>query len=207
MKTLVLVKLRYKYIIKKTYAVLVDGDYYVVIVDYKKFNEKRYSLDGKFCLFAEDYLDYDFVCTRTMRRVVYDDESQYVFKSSNSIVRIDIPDEMFETMLEDGAIALDIIDKSYIAGDAYWKFQESVVLKVVSNKYYISAEYKDKKDNNCSSKIHYHRQYKIEINDQGRQIIIHFDGAQVKNMTVDGDIKEEVEVLTSSIVSNINFLI
>ena len=207
MKGLVFVKLRYKHRTKKAYATLIDGDYYVVIIDYKKFNEKRYSPNGKFCLFAGDYLDYDFVCSSIMRRVVYDDESKDILKSSNSIVKIDITDEMFEDMLKDGSIALDMIGKSYISVDDRWRFQESIILKVIPNKYYISAEYKDEKGDNCSSKIHYHHQDKIEIYDRGRNIVIHFDGAQVKNMTVDGNIKEEVEVLASTIVSNINFLI
>ena len=45
------------------------------------------------------------------------------------------------------------------------------------------------------------------MEDGGRNISIELDYACIKNMIVDGNIKEEVEVSTSSILENNNFLI
>lgn len=207
MPRLVFTKLRHDNKTIRTYATLKDGQYYVVVFDGKKFNEKRYSLDGKFCLLLEDYLDGNFVFSRTLGRVVYDDDSRDIFRSQKILDRVDISEEVFEKMIIDEIISLEMIKKTDIIDDSYWKFRDSVVLKAVTGKHYLLVEYKDETDNFSSSKIHYHYGKKVEMEDGGRNISIELDYACVKNMLVDGNIKEEVEVLTSTILGNNNFLI
>lgn len=207
MPQLVLVKLRHDNKTIRTYAVLIGGQYYVVVFDGKKFNEKRYSMDGKFCLLLEDYLDGNFVFSRTLGRVVYDDDSRDIFRSQKIIDRVDISEEVFEKMVIDEIISLEMIDKTDIIDDSYWKFQDSVVLKAIPSKHYLLVEYKDETGSFSSSKLHYHYGKKVEMEDGGRNIVINLDYACIKNMLVDGNIKEEVEVSTSSILENNNFLI
>lgn len=207
MVQLVLIKLRHDNKTIRTYATLKDGQYYVVVFDGKKFNEKRYSLDGKFCLLLEDYLDGNFVFSRTLGRVVYDDDSRDIFRSQKILDRVDISEEVFEKMIIDEIISLEMIKKTDIIDGSYWKFQESVVLKAIPSKHYLSVEYKDETDSFSSSKLHYHYGKKVEMEDEGRNIVIELDYACIKNMFVDGNIKEEVEVSTSSILENNNFLI
>ena len=202
---LVLVKLRHNHSTKKTYAVLSDGYYNMIVIDGKKFNECRYSLDGRFNVLVEDYIDDQFVMSRAMRKVVYDDENKDILKSSNVMQRVDVPNEIFDTMIIDGSIALEMIDKDDIMDGAHWKFQQKIIIKAIPNKYHLLAEYMDESGNICSSKIHYHYGEKITITDNGRNICINLDGACIKNMTVDGDIKEEVDVSTSTILSSKNF--
>lgn len=209
MPQLVLVKLRHDGKTAKTYATLKDGQYNMVVFDGGKFNEKRYSLDdqGRFCLLLEDYLDGNFVFSRTIGRAVYDDESREIFKSQKILDKVNIPKNLFEKMVSDESIALEEIDKTDIIDDSYWKFQESVILRAIPSKHYLLVEYKDETGGDSSSKIHYHYGKKIEMEDGGRNISIELDYACVKNMLVDGNIKEEVEVLTSTILGNNNFLI
>ena len=202
---LVLVKLRHNHSTKKTYAVLSGGHYNMIIIDGKKFNECRYSLDGRFNMLVEDYIDDQFVVSRAMRKVVYDDENQDILKSSNVIQRVDIPNEIFDAMVTDGSIDLEMIDKDDIMDDAHWKFQQKITIKATPNKYHLLVEYMDESGDVCSSKIHYHYGEKINITDSGRNICINLDGACIENMTVDGGIKEEVEVSTSTILSSKNF--
>lgn len=204
---LILTKFRHNNKTIRTYVALVDSGYYALIIDGEKFNKKRYSLDGKFCLLMEDYLDEQFIFSRVISRVVYDDENKDIFKSSKISQKIDVPKELFEKMIEDESVALENIDKTDVIDDSYWKFGESVTLKAIQGKYHLLAEYKDEEGNDASSKIHYHYGGKIEIEDAGRNIVVELDGACIKNMTVDGNIKEEVEVLTSTILENNNFLI
>ena len=207
MPRLVLTKLRHDNKTIRTYAVLISGQYYVVVFDGKKFNEKRYSLDGKFCLLLEDYLDGNFVFSRTLGRVVYDDGSRDIFRSQKILDRVDISEEVFEKMVIDEIISLEMIKKTGIIDDSYWKFQESVVLKAITGKHYILVGYKDETSSFSSSKLHYHYGKKVEMEDEGRNIVVNLDYACIKNMLVDGNIKEEVEVSTSTILENNNFLI
>lgn len=207
MVQLVLVKLRHDNKTIRTYATLKDGQYYVVVFDGKKFNEKRYSLDGKFCLLLEDYLDGNFVFSRTLGRVVYDDDSRDIFRSQKILDRVDISEEVFEKMIIDEIISLEMIKKTDIIDDSYWKFQESVILRAIPSKHYLLVEYKDETGSFSSSKLHYHYGKKVEMEDAGRNITIELDYACIKNMFVDGNIKEEVEVSTSTILENNNFLI
>jgi hypothetical protein len=207
MVQLVLVKLRHDNKTIRTYTTLKDGQYNMVIFDGRKFNEKRYSLDGKFCLLLEDYLDDSFVFSRTIRRVVYDDESREIFKSQKILDKVNIPNEIFDKMLKDESVTLEKIDKTDIIDGSYWKFQESVILRAIPSKYYLLVEYKDETGGDSYSKLHYHYGKKVEMEDGGRNITIELDYACIKNMLVDGNIKEEVEVLTSTILENNNFLI
>lgn len=209
MVQLVLVKLRYDNKTIRTYVTLKDGQYYVVVFDGRKFNEKRYSLDdeGKFCLLLEDYLDGNFVFSRTLGRVVYDDERRDIFRSQKILDRVNISEEVFEKMIIDEIISLEMINKTDIIDDSYWKFRESVILRAIPSKHYLLVEYKDETGGDSSSKIHYHYGKKVEMEDGGRNIVIELDYACIKNMLVDGNIKEEVEVLTSTILENNNFLI
>lgn len=207
MVQLVLIKLRHDNKTIRTYATLKDGGYHMVIFDGRKFNEKRYSMDGKFCLLLEDYLDGNFVFSRTLGRVVYDDDSRDIFRSQKILDRVDISDEVFEKMVIDEIISLEMIKKTDIIDDSYWKFQESVILRAIPTKHYLLVEYKDETGSFSSSKLHYHYGKKIEMEDGDRNISIELDYACVKNMLVDGNIKEEVEVLTSTILGNNNFLI
>lgn len=209
MVQLVLVKLRHDNKTIRTYATLKYGQYNMIIFDGRKFNEKRYSLDdsGRFCLLLEDYLDGNFVFSRTIGRAVYDDESREIFKSQKILDRVNIPDDMFEKMVSDESIALEKIDKTDIIDGSYWKFQESVILRAIPSKHYILVGYKDETDSFSSSKLHYHYGKKVEMEDGGRNISIELDYACIKNMLVDGNIKEEVEVSTSTILENNNFLI
>lgn len=206
---LVLVKLRHDNKTIRTYATLKDGGYHIVIFDGRKFNEKRYSLDdeGKFCLLLEDYLDGNFVFSRTLGRAVYDDESHDIFRSQKILDKVNIPNELFEKMVSDESIALEKIDKTDIIDDSYWKFQESVIIRAIPSKHYLLVEYKDETGGDSSSKLHYHYGKKVEMDDGCRSISIELDYACIKNMLVDGNIKEEVEVLTSTILENNNFLI
>lgn len=208
MVQLVLVKLRHDNKIIRTYATLKDGGYHMVIFDGRKFNEKRYSLDNnQFCLLLEDYLDGNFVFSRTIGRAVYDDKSREIFKSQKILDKVNIPNEIFDKMLKDESVALEKIDKTDIIDGSYWKFQESVILRAIPSKYYILVGYKDETGSFSSSKLHYHYGKKVEMEDGGRNISIELDHACIKNMFVDGNIKEEVEVSTSSILENNNFLI
>lgn len=208
MVQLVLVKLRHDNKTIRTYATLKDGGYHMVIFDGRKFNEKRYSLDNnQFCLLLEDYLDDNFVFSRTIGRAVYDDESREIFKSQKILDKVNIPNEIFDKMLKDESVALEKIDKTDIIDGSYWKFQESVILRAIPSKHYLLVEYKDETDSFSSSKLHYHYGKKVEMEDEGRNIVIELDYACIKNMFVDGNIKEEVEVSTSSILENNNFLI
>lgn len=208
MVQLVLVKLRHDNKTIRTYATLKDGGYHMVIFDGRKFNEKRYSLDNnQFCLLLEDYLDGNFVFSRTIGRAVYDDESREIFKSQKILDKVNIPNEIFDKMLKDESVALEKIDKTDIIDGSYWKFQESVILRAIPSKHYLLVEYKDETDSFSSSKLHYHYGKKVEMEDEGRNIVIELDYACIKNMFVDGNIKEEVEVSTSSILENNNFLI
>lgn len=208
MVQLVLVKLRHDNKTIRTYATLKDGGYYMVIFDGRKFNEKRYSLDNnQFCLLLEDYLDGNFVFSRTIGRAVYDDKSREIFKSQKILDKVNIPNEIFDKMLKDESIALEKIDKTDIIDGSYWKFQESVILRAIPSKHYILVGYKDETGSFSSSKLHYHYGKKVEMEDGGRNISIELDYACIKNMFVDGNIKEEVEVSTSSILENNNFLI
>lgn len=208
MVQLVLVKLRHDNKTIRTYATLKDGGYHMVIFDGRKFNEKRYSLDNnQFCLLLEDYLDGNFVFSRTIGRAVYDDESREIFKSQKILDKVNIPNEIFDKMLKDESVDLEKIDKTDIIDGSYWKFQESVVLKAIPSKYYILVEYKDETGGDSLSKLHYHYGKKVEMEDGGRNITIELDYACIKNMLVDGNIKEEVEVSTSTILGNNNFLI
>ena len=207
MPKLVLVKLRHDNKTIRTYAVLIGDQYYVVVFDGKKFNEKRYSLDGKFCLLLEDYLDGNFVFSRTLGRVVYDDDSRDIFRSQKILDRVDISEEVFEKMIIDEIISLEMIKKTDIIDDSYWKFRDSVILRAIPNKYYLLVEYKDETDSLSSSKLHYHYGKNVEMISEGRNIVIELDYARIKNMLVDGNIKEEVEVSTSTILSNKDFLI
>lgn len=207
MPRLVLTKLRHDNKTIRTYTILIGGQYYVVVFDGKKFNEKRYSLDGKFCLLLEDYLDGNFVFSRTLGRVVYDDKNRDIFRSQKILDRVDISEEVFEKMIIDEIISLEMIKKTDIIDDSYWKFQESVILKAVEGKHYLLVEYKDETDSCSSSKLHYHYGKNVEMKDGGRNIVINFDYACIKNMIVDGNIKEEVEVSTSTILSTSDFLI
>lgn len=206
---LVLVKLRHDNKTIRTYATLKDGGYHMIIFDGRKFNEKRYSLDdaGRFCLLLEDYLDGNFVFSRTIGRAVYDDERRDIFRSQKILDKVSIQDWLFEKMVSDGSVALEKINKTDIIDDSYWKFRDSVVLKAVTGKHYLLVEYKDETGSFSSSKIHYHYGKKVEMEDCGRNISIELDYACVKNMLVDGNIKEEVEVSTSTILENNNFLI
>lgn len=204
---LILTKFRHNNKTIRTYVALVDSSYYALIIDGQKFNKKRYSLDGKFCLLMEDYLDEQFTFSRVISRVVYDDENQDIFRSSKISQKIDVHKEIFDEMIGDETVALEKIDKGDIIDDSYWKFQESVILRAIPSKYHLLAEYKDETDGDSSSKIHYHYGRKIEMTDNSRNIVINLDGACIKNMLVDGNIKEEVEVLTSTILENNNFLI
>lgn len=208
MVQLVLVKLRHDNKTIRTYATLKDGGYHMVIFDGRKFNEKRYSLDNnQFCLLLEDYLDDNFVFSRTIGRAVYDDERREIFKSQKILDKVNIPNEIFDKMLKDESVALEKIDKTDIIDGSYWKFQESVILRAIPSKHYILVGYKDETDSFSSSKLHYHYGKKVEMEDEGRNIVINLDYACIKNMFVDGNIKEEVEVSTSSILENNNFLI
>lgn len=208
MVQLVLVKLRHNNKTIRTYATLKDGGYHIVIFDGRKFNEKRYSLDNnQFCLLLEDYLDGNFVFSRTIGRAVYDDESCDIFKSQKILDKVNIPNELFEKMVSDESITLEKIDKTDIIDDSYWKFRDSVILRAIPSKYYLLVEYKDETGSFSSSKLHYHYGKKVEMEDEGRNILIELDYACIKNMLVDGNIKEEVEVLTSTILENNNFLI
>lgn len=207
MPRLVLTKLRHDNKTIRTYAILISGQYYVVVFDGKKFNEKRYSLDGKFCLLLEDYLDENFVFSRTLGRVVYDDDSRDIFRSQKILDRVDISEEVFEKMIIDEIISLEMIKKTDIIDDSYWKFQESVILRAIPSKHYLLVEYKDETDRVSSSKLHYHYGKNIEMIYNDRNIVINLDYACIKNMFVDGNIKEEVEVSTSTILENNNFLI
>lgn len=208
MVQLVLVKLRHDNKTIRTYATLKDGGYHMVIFDGRKFNEKRYSLDNnQFCLLLEDYLDGNFVFSRTIGRAVYDDKSREIFKSQKILDKVNIPNEIFDKMLKDESVALEKIDKTDIIDGSYWKFQESVILRVIPSKHYILVGYKDETGSFSSSKLHYHYGKKVEMEDGGRNIVIELDYACIKNMFVDGNIKEEVEVSTSSILENNNFLI
>lgn len=208
MVQLVLVKLRHDNKTIRTYATLKDGQYYMTIFDGRKFNEKRYSLDNnQFCLLLEDYLDDNFVFSRTIGRAVYDDKSREIFKSQKILDKINIPNEIFDKMLKDESVALEKIDKTDIIDGSYWKFQESVILRAIPSKYYLLVEYKDETGGFSSSKLHYHYGKKVEMEDGGRNISIELDYACIKNMLVDGNIKEEVEVSTSTILENNNFLI
>ena len=207
MPRLVLTKLRHDNKTIRTYTILISGQYYVVVFDGKKFNEKRYSLDGKFCLLLEDYLDGNFVFSRTLGRVVYDDDSRDIFRSQKILDRVDISEEVFEKMIIDEIISLEMIKKTDIIDDSYWKFQDSVVLKAIPSKHYLLVEYNDETGSFSSSKLHYHYGKNIEIVSEGRNIVIELDYACIKNMLVDGNIKEEVEVSTSTILSNKDFLI
>lgn len=204
---LILTKFRHNNKTIRTYVALVDGSYYALIINGEKFNKKRYSLDGKFCLLMEDYLDEQFIFSRVISRVVYDDDNRDIFKSSKISQKISISEEVFEKMIIDEVISLEMIDRGDIIDDSYWKFGESVTLKAIQGKYHLLVEYKDEAGNDSSSKIHYHYGGKIEIEDAGRNIVVELDGACIKNMTVDGNIKEEVEVMTSTILSNRRFLI
>lgn len=207
MPRLVLTKLRHDNKTIRTYTILISGQYYVVVFDGKKFNEKRYSMDGKFCLLLEDYLDGNFVFSRTLGRVVYDDDSRDIFRSQKILDRVDISEEVFEKMMIDEIISLEMIKKTDIIDDSYWKFRDSVVLKAVTGKHYLLVEYNDETGNFSSSKLHYHYGKKVEMEDEGRSIVVNLDYACIKNMFVDGNIKEEVEVSTSTILENNNFLI
>lgn len=208
MVQLVLVKLRHDNKTIRTYATLEDGGYHMIIFDGRKFNEKRYSLDNnQFCLLLEDYLDGNFVFSRTIGRAVYDDKSREIFKSQKILDKVNIPNEIFDKMLKDESVALEKIDKTDIIDGSYWKFQESVILRAIPSKHYILVGYKDETDNFSSSKLHYHYGKKVEMEDGGRNILIELDYACIKNMLVDGNIKEEVEVRTSTILENNNFLI
>lgn len=207
MPRLVLTKLRHDNKTIRTYTILISGQYYVVVFDGKKFNEKRYSLDGKFCLLLEDYLDGNFVFSRTLGRVVYDDDSRDIFRSQKILDRVDISEEVFEKMIIDEIISLEMIKKTDIIDDSYWKFRDSVILRAIPNKYYLLVEYKDETDNVSLSKLHYHYGKNVEMKDGGRNIVVELDYACIKNMFVDGNIKEEVEVSTSSILSSKDFLI
>jgi len=208
MVQLVLVKLRHDNKTIRTYATLKDGGYHMVIFDGRKFNEKRYSLDNnQFCLLLEDYLDGNFVFSRTIGRAVYDDKSREIFKSQKILDKVNIPNEIFDKMLKDESVALEKIDKTDIIDGSYWKFQESVILRAIPSKHYILVGYKDETGSFSSSKLHYHYGKKVEMEDGGRNIVINLDYACIKNMLVDGNIKEEVEVLTSTILENNNFLI
>lgn len=208
MVQLVLVKLRHDNKTIRTYATLKDGGYHMVIFDGRKFNEKRYSLDNnQFCLLLEDYLDDNFVFSRTIGRAVYDDKKREIFKSQKILDKVNIPNEIFDKMLKDESIALEKIDKTDIIDGSYWKFQESVILRAIPSKHYILVGYKDETGSFSSSKLHYHYGKKVEMEDGGRNISIELDYACIKNMLVDGNIKEEVEVLTSTILGNNNFLI
>lgn len=207
MPRLVLTKLRHDNKTIRTYTILIDDQYYVVVFDGKKFNEKRYSLDGKFCLLLEDYLDGNFVFSRTLGRVVYDDDSRDIFRSQKILDRVDISEEVFEKMIIDEIISLEMIKKTDIIDDSYWKFQESVILRAIPNKHYLLVEYKDETDGYSSSKLHYHYGKNVEMVSEGRNISIELDYACIKNMLVDGNIKEEVEVSTSTILSTSDFLI
>lgn len=207
MVQLVLVKLRHDNKTIRTYVALIDRSYYALVIDGEKFNKKRYSLDDKFCLLMEDYIDEQFIFSRVISRVVYDDDNRDIFKSSKISQKISISEEVFEKMTIDEVISLEMIDRGDIIDDSYWKFGESITLKAVQGKYHLLAEYKDEEGNDASSKIHYHYGGKIEMEDAGRNIVVELDGACIKNMIVDGDIKEEVEVLTSTIISNRRFLI
>ncbi len=208
MVQLVLIKLRHDNKTTRTYATLKDGGYHMVIFDGRKFNEKRYSLDNnQFCLLLEDYLDGNFVFSRTIGRAVYDDERREIFKSQKILDKVNIPNEIFDKMLKDESVALEKIDKTDIIDGSYWKFQESVILRAIPSKHYILVGYKDETGSFSSSKLHYHYGKKVEMEDGGRNISIELDYACIKNMIVDGNIKEEVEVSTSSILENNNFLI
>lgn len=204
---LIFTKFRHNNKTIRTYVALVDSNYYALIIDGQKFNKKRYSLDGKFCLLMEDYLDEQFIFSRVISRVVYDDENQDIFRSSKISQKIDVHKEIFDKMLKDESITLEKIDKTDIIDGSYWKFQESVILRAIPSKHYLLVEYKDETCNFSSSKIHYHYGKKIEMEDDGRNISIELDYACIKNMFVDGNIKEEVEVSTSTILENNNFLI
>ena len=207
MSRLVLTKLRHDNKTIRTYTILISGQYYVVVFDGKKFNEKRYSLDGKFCLLLEDYLDGNFVFSRTLGRVVYDDDSRDIFRSQKILDRVDISEEVFEKMIIDEIISLEMIKKTDIIDDSYWKFRDSVILLAIPNKHYLLVEYKDETDSVSYSKLHYHYGKNVEMVDKGRNIVIELDYACIKNMLVDGNIKEKVEVSTSTILENNNFLI
>ena len=208
MVQLVLVKLRHDNKTIRTYATLKDGQYNMIIFDGRKFNEKRYSLDNnQFCLLLEDYLDGNFVFSRTIGRAVYDDKSREIFKSQKILDKVNIPNEIFDKMLKDESVALEKIDKTDIIDGSHWKFQESVILRAIPSKHYILVGYKDETGSFSSSKLHYHYGKKVEMEDEGRSIVIELDYACIKNMFVDGNIKEEVEVLTSTILENNNFLI
>lgn len=207
MPRLVLTKLRHDNKTIRTYTILISGQYYVVVFDGKKFNEKRYSLDGKFCLLLEDYLDGNFVFSRTLGRVVYDDDSRDIFRSQKILDRVDISEEVFEKMIIDDIISLEMIKKTDIIDDSYWKFQDLVVLKAIPSKHYLLVEYNDETGSFSSSKLHYYYGKNIEIVSEGRNISIELDYACIKNMLVDGNIKEEVEVSTSTILSSKDFLI
>ena len=208
MVQLVLVKLRHDNKTIRTYTTLKDGGYHMVIFDGRKFNEKRYSLDNnQFCLLLEDYLDGNFVFSRTIGRAVYDDKSREIFKSQKILDKINIPNEIFDKMLKDESVALEKINKTDIIDDSYWKFRDSVILRAIPSKHYLLVEYKDETGGDSSSKLHYHYGKKVEMEDGGRNISIELDYACIKNMLVDGNIKEEVEVSTSSILENSNFLI
>lgn len=208
MVQLVLVKLRHDNKTIRTYATLKDGQYNMVIFNGRKFNEKRYSLDNnQFCLLLEDYLDGNFVFSRTIGRAVYDDKSREIFKSQKILDKVNITNEIFDKMLKDESVTLEKIDKTDIIDGSYWKFQESVILRAIPSKHYILVGYKDETGSFSSSKLHYHYGKKVEMEDGGRNISIELDYACIKNMLVDGNIKEEVEVSTSSILENNNFLI
>lgn len=208
MVQLVLIKLRHDNKTIRTYATLKDGGYHMVIFDGRKFNEKRYSLDNnQFCLLLEDYLDDNFVFSRTIGRAVYDDKSREIFKSQKILNKVNIPNEIFDKMLKDESVALEMIKKTDIIDDSYWKFRDSVILKAVTGKHYLLVEYKDETGNFSSSKLHYHYGKNVEMVSEGRNIVIELDYACIKNMLVDGNIKEEVEVRTSTILENNNFLI
>lgn len=204
---LILTKFRHNNKTIRTYVALIDRSYYALVIDGEKFNKKRYSLDDKFCLLMEDYLDEQFIFSRVISRVVYDDDNRDIFKSSKISQKISISEEVFEKMIIDEVISLEMIDRGDIIDDSYWKFGESITLKAVQGKYHLLAEYKDETGGDSFSKIHYHYGKKIEMTDSGRNIVINLDSACIKNMLVDGNIKEEVEVLTSTILENNNFLI
>ena len=92
----------------------------MVIFDGRKFNEKRYSLDNnQFCLLLEDYLDGNFVFSRTIGRAVYDDERREIFKSQKILDKVNIPNEIFDKMLKDESVALEKIDKTDIIDGSY----------------------------------------------------------------------------------------
>lgn len=186
---------------RSVYCCKIDGEYNVMSIDVRTFNDKRYLWnaheDGNVFLYAEETYESEIgrglPTSQTIKKVMYANHD--IFTNKKIMLKIYFPLTMIDEMMSDESITIQSVEESFIDQNDLWKFEEEVDFEIDTENNRCVVHH-----NNVSTPISFFQYvHPLKINDS---VSIYFRGGDVWKMVENGKINNLQRIQVKDILKN-----